>query len=211
MPIDTLIVVYPFGLKSGTRMQLSRQQRAALDALAINRAYMMRTGLTYSGHRLWTPKEIGALRLYPDYRALVQALPGRTRRAIESKVWRSGLAAPLRVWNETEFTVMKRLYAHGTLMAAILSRLPGKTARQVWSKASSRGIRRPKRPPQLTGFTPVDTVRRRAFDLRISMADLDAMVGRRFYFRSPRKTDWSAVQRVLPHLGGQATVRWNED
>jgi hypothetical protein len=60
-------------------MQLSRQQLAALNAAAANRAYMAKTGLTYSGQSLWTPKEISALRLYPDYRALVRALARRTR------------------------------------------------------------------------------------------------------------------------------------
>lgn len=191
-------------------MQLSRQQLAALNAVAVNRAYMARTGLTYSGQRLWTPKEISALRLYPDYRTLVRALPGRTRKAIESKVWRCGLAKPLRVWSEAEFRVMKRPYVQGVPMAAILSLLPGKTAQQVWSKASSRGIRRPRRLLKLTGFAPVDAVRRRAFDLHISMTDLDVMAGRRSYFKPPRRTDWSAVQQVLPHLGGKAAVHWHE-
>jgi len=192
-------------------MQLSRQQRAALNAAAINRAYMVRTGLTRSGQWLWTPKEVRVLwRLYPDYEALVRALPGRTRAAIECKVWRCGLARPLRVWSETEFGVMKPLYVRGAPMAAILEWLPGKRARQVWSKAAHHKIRRPRRPPRPTGFAAVDAVRRRAFDLHISVADLDAMAGRRGYFRRPGRTDWSAVQRVLPYLGGRAAVHWHE-
>jgi hypothetical protein len=192
-------------------MQLSRQQLGALNAAAANRAYMARTGLTYSGQRLWTPKEITALQLYPDYQALVRTLPRRTRKAIESKVWRCALAKPLRVWSEAESSIMKRLYVQGAPMAVILSRLPGKTARQVWSKASSRNIRRPRRPPRLTGLVPVDAVLLRAFDLNISVPDLNVIAGQRSYFRSPRRTNWSVVQRVLPHLGGQAAVHWHED
>lgn len=193
-------------------MHLSKQQRAALNAAAVNRAYMAKTGMTYSGQPLWTPKEIAILRrLYPDYQALVRALPKRTRKAIESKVWRCGLAKPRRIWSEPDFGIMKPLYVRGAPMTAILNRLPSKTARQVWSKAANRKIRRPRRPPQPTGFAPVDAVRRRAFDLHISMTDLDAMAGRRNYFRSPRGIDWSAVQRVLPYLGGQAAVSWHEN
>lgn len=192
-------------------MQLSRQQLAALNAAAANRAYMARTGLTRSGKRLWMPKEIRTLwRLYPDYEALVQALPGRTRKAIECKVWSCGVARPLRVWNEVEFGVMKPLYIRGAPMTTILERLPGKRARQVWSKASHHKIRRPRRPPRPTGFAAVDAVRRRAFDLHLSMADLDAIAGRRGYFQRPRRTDWSAVQRVLPHLGGRPAIHWHE-
>jgi hypothetical protein len=192
-------------------MQLSRQQQAALNAAAANRAYMARTGLTRSGQRLWTSKEVRVLwRLYPDYEALVVALPGRTRKAIECKVRSCGLARPLRVWSETEFGIMKPLYVRGVSIAAILERLPGKRARQVWSKASYHKIRRPRRPPRPTGFAVVDAVLRRAFDLHISVADLDAIAGRRGYFRRPGRTDWSAVQRVLPYLGGRAAVHWRE-
>lgn len=192
-------------------MQLSRQQRAALNAAALNRTYMARTGLTYSGQRLWTAEEIGKLRcLYPDYAALVAALPSRTRAAIASKVRSMGLARPLRVWSEAEFRMMKPLYLRGVPVSEMLERLPGKTARQVWSKASHHEIRRPRLPPCLTGSKLVDAVRRRAFDLNMSMADLDAMAGKRFRARSSERTDWGAVQRVLPHLGGRAVVRWND-
>lgn len=192
-------------------MQLSRQQRAALNAAAVNRAYMARTGLTYSGQRLWTVKEIDKLRcLYPDYNALVAALPLRTRAAIAAKVWSIGLARPLRVWSEADFRIMKPLYLRGVPVSEMLERLPGKTARQVWSKASHHKIRRPRIPPRLTGSELVDAVRLRAFDLNMSMADLDAMAGKRFYVRCSEKTDWTAIQRVLPHLGGRAVVQWRD-
>lgn len=192
-------------------MQLSRQQQRALNAAAANRAYMMRTGLTYRGQKIWTAGEIVTLEaLYPDYAALTRALPDRTRKAIENKVRRCGLARPLRIWSEAEFGIMKPRYVRGQPMAAILALLDGKTARQVWSKASGSHIRRPRRPPRPTGLAPVDAIRRRAFDLNFSMADLDAIAHRRGYFRRPRRTDWDALQKVLPYLGGRATVFWGE-
>lgn len=72
---------------------------------------------------------------------------------------------------------MKRLYLRGVPVSEILERLPGRTARQIWSKASRHKIRRPRLPQRLTGSEPVDTVRRRAFDLNMSMADLNTMAG----------------------------------
>jgi len=54
-----------------------------------------------------------------------------------------------------------------------------------------------------------DAVRRRAFALRMSMTELDAAAGRGAYFRYPRRVDWSAVQRVLPQLGGRIAVSWH--
>lgn len=193
-------------------MQLSRQQRAALNAVAVNRAYMMRTGLTYSGHRLWTATEIETLRrLHPDYRALDAALAGRTRYAIQHKARRIGLALSRRVWSEAEFYAMKPPYVQGAPMQDILDRCPGKTARQVWAKAARCGIRRPRRPLQPIGIGPVDAVRRRAFELRMSMGDLDEIAGSRSYFRRPQRLDWSALQRVLPSLGGHIVVSWHGD
>lgn len=191
-------------------MQLSRQQKAALNAVVVNRAYMMRTGLTYSGHRLWTAREIKTLRrLHPDYRALDKALAGRTRYATQHKARRIGLAQSRRIWSEAEFYAMKPLYVQGAPMQEILDRCPGKTARQVRGKAARHGLRRPRRPPRPTGIGPVDTVRRRAFDLHMSMSDLDEIAGRRSYFRRPQRLDWAAVQRVLPSLGGHIVMSWH--
>jgi len=155
-------------------MQLSRQQRAAFNAAAVNRVYMRKTGLTYAGQRLWTALEMETLRrLHPDYGALVRALPRRTRNAIEKKAQKLGLSKPRRVWNEAEFRLMKPLYVRGAPMQSILDLLPGKTAKQVWAKASGRGIRRPRTRPRNTGLAPVDAVRQRAFELYMSMAELD--------------------------------------
>ncbi|MBK1976156.1 hypothetical protein JIX58_10410 [Brevundimonas diminuta] len=181
-----------------------------MNSAAVNRAYMARTGLTYSGQRLWTIEEIAILRnLHPDYGALVRALPGRTLAAIQNKAQRFGLVRPRRIWSEAEFAAIKPLYVRGAPMPEILDRLESKTKRQVWTKAANRGIRRPRRAPCLTGFAVLDSVRRRAFDLRLSMADLDDLAGRKSYFKRPRRMDWSAVQRVLPHLGGQVEVFWH--
>jgi hypothetical protein len=132
----------------------------------------------------------------------------RTTAPIQHKAQRLGLVRPLRIWSEGEFAAMKPLYVRGAPMAQILERLDDKTKQQVWSKAASRKLRRPRQAPCLTGFPVIDTIRRRAFDLNLSMADLDALVGRRRYFQRPRRLDWAAVQRILPHLGGCADVVW---
>ena len=150
-------------------------------------------------------------RLHPDYGALVRALPSRTLGAIQNKAQRLRLVRPRRIWSEGEFIIMKPLYVRGVSMADILERLDRKTPKQVWAKASGRKIRRPRRVPGLTGHAPVDAIRQRAFDLHITMADLDIIAGRRGYFQSPRRIDWTAVQRVLPHLDGRVEVFWHGD
>jgi hypothetical protein len=62
----------------------------------------------------------------------------------------------------------------------------GKTPKQIWSKASHMRYRRPRCPPKLTGHPLIDSLRRRAYDLRITMAELDAFVGRKRYFAGVR-------------------------
>jgi hypothetical protein len=56
----------------------------------------------------------------------------------------------------------------------------------------------------------VDNVRRRAFELRIKMTELGAIVGKARYFVCPRYVDWRALQLAMEFLGGRPVVRWRE-
>lgn len=186
---------------------LTRNQRAGINAAARNRDFMARTGLTYAGDKIWTEMEVATIRAaYPDYEAAQCALPHRSLKAIMSKARRSGITKPRRVWRPGEFSGIKPQYVGGTAMAEILPAVPAKTAPQVYSKASSRKVRRPRKPPKDTGLSIVDTVRRRAFDLRLSMADLDALVGSGSYFRRPRVEKWRHLNVAIKLLGGTIEV-----
>jgi len=72
------------------------------------------------------------------------------------------------------------------------------------------GYRRPRRAPKSTGMPLVDSIRARAFDLRITMTELDSYVARKRYFVSPRHMDWTALQRAMTLLGGTPIVQWRE-
>lgn len=186
---------------------LTRNQRAGINAAARGSDFMARTGVTYAGHKVWTSPEIETLRRqYPDYQAMAAALPHRTLSAIKTKTVRLKIARTRRVWAHSEFSSIKPPYAHGVRMAAILPAVPGKSAPQVYSKAASKKVRRPRRRPKLVGFAIVDAIRQRAFDLRLSMTDLDLMLGSKTYFRRPRSENWRLLHRAIVLLGGKVHV-----
>jgi len=191
-------------------MQLSKAQRGALNSAARNRAHMRRTGTTYAGQRLWSPDELEALRAHRgDVAGQIRAIPTRTPKAIEMKRKRMGLVKPLRVWSERQVRTMKPPYVDGAPVSGIAA-LTYKTNRQVWAKAARCRLRRPKKPPKIVGIPLYDKIRRRAFDLHLSMRDLAEMTGSRSYFHGGSAIiNWKAVLRAVDNLDGELVVRWS--
>lgn len=173
--------------------------------------HIERTGRTIAGDPIWTATEIDTLRsLYPDHTAISAALPRRTRIAVAAKARAIGLVPPRRIWSHADAVRLRNPYVAGIPVATLTQLFAGKTPKQIWSKASALGYRRPRRPPRLIGHPLIDSIRRRAFDLRITMTELDAFVGRKRYFVGVRNVDWRALQRAMSLLGGTPIVRWPE-
>lgn len=188
-------------------MLLTHNQRAAINAAEVNRAYMARTGLTRAGQMIWTSDEVAALRChYPDRKACLHALPRRTWRAIEGKAGRLGLTRPRIVWEGNEVAALRRRYPTQEAVGAMAQDWE-KSRSQVYGKASAKRVRRPKRRPLPAKDPLVDAVRQRAFDLGISLAGLDTDVrrGKCFVYRNGRR-DVVAIVRAMRLLGGRFEV-----
>jgi hypothetical protein len=89
---------------------------------------------------------------------------------------------------------------------------PGMSWRQIAAKARHIGVRRMRRKLNATGHPLIDMIRDRAFDLRLSMVDLDAMAGTKRYFQ---KSSWcngrpnrKALLQAVEALGGEVSIRW---
>lgn len=106
---------------------------------------------------------------------------------------------------------MRKPYVAGVPMAELLEMFPGKSRSQIWKKAFHMGYRRPRCAPKPTGMPLVDSIRKRAFECRLSMTDLDVFVGRTRYFVSPRHLDWLALQRAMVILGGRPAISWSNE
>lgn len=192
-------------------MILSRAQRRGLDGKAFLLGYIDRTGYTIAGDKAWTRDELNAMRrLYPDAAALSVALPCRSPAAIGHKARHMGLVVPRKIWSQAEILALRRPYISGMPVQEIERLLPGRSRHQIWHRAHRSGFRRPRIAPRPTGIPIVDAVRLRAHDHRLTMGDLDAFVGKRRYFVSPRRIDWNALQRAMTMLGGIPFIVWNE-
>ena len=193
-------------------MGLSRAQIAGLMGGARARAYAERTGWTYGGDKVWTAEEIATLRrLYPDYRALETVLHDRTRRAIEHKAARLGIARRLRIWRPDEETRLRPPYVRGVPVSEILPLLNDKSAKQTWGKANHLKLKRPRRRPKSTGLPLIDEIRNRAFDLNISMRELDEIAGGKGLLRGPKRERWTAIGRAVRALDGELVVTFGSD
>ena len=191
-------------------MLLSPAQRRGLHGKAVLLRHIERTGRTIAGDLVWTRTELDCVRdLYPDYDVMLSVLPDRSRGAIAHKARQLGLVPPLRIWSDGEARALRQPYVTGIAIETLVEILPGKSRKQIWHKAHHMGYRRPRRAPKPTGMPLVDAVRQRAFDYRLSMRDLDAFVGKKCYFTSPRYLNWRALQRAMEILGGRPVVSWH--
>ena len=104
---------------------------------------------------------------------------------------------------------MRPAYVRGDPIEDVVVLLDGKTKRQVWAKAAQRKIRRPRRRPKLLDLPVIDDIRQRAFDLQLTMRDLDEIAGSGAYFRKPSYYNWKALAAAIQWLGGTPRVAWH--
>lgn len=193
-------------------MRLSSAQRRGLDGKAAILRHIDRTGRTIAGDLVWSEREISNLRgIYPNKTALAATLPGRTQAAFRQKARQLGLVRPLRIWTYQDAMRLRKPYVTGVPIGQLTGLFPGKTSKQIWRKAAHLGFRRPRRAPLPTGVLLVDSIRQRAYDLRLSMTDLDRCLGTKRYFVSPRYVNWRALQLAVEILGGRPMVRWHDE
>lgn len=163
----------------------------------------------------WTYRETEALREHwPDLAALRELLPHRSEKAIKAMAQKCGAAPPKdqHIWTGAEDKRLRALAAAGATrkeMAAALSLSP----LQIQNRLQYTRIRVSKRPPALCGDDLADAVRQRAFQMNITIRDLDRSLGNHRIFQNA-----VTKKRVLPHhidkavkaLGGRLTIVWDD-
>lgn len=179
------------------------------------RRRMMREGVTMSGARLWTEAEWETVRkLAPDYDAIVKQLPHRTRIAVASQARKMGLQREIHIWSAADIFKLRRMYRSASA-DEICAAFPHSTWVNIRQVARYHGCRRDRRIGyKLTGIPALDEVRRRCFDIRWSMVDLDkaARTGTYFYRAGwiGKKINHRALGRAIEALDGVVQAQWND-
>ena len=168
-----------------------------------------------SGRNSWSLMELDTLkRHWPDLRLLKKRLPIRTVPAIKAKAGSCGLTPgrPNHIWTAREHSDLKRMAAAGRTRRQIASHL-GLTVRQVANRLQYAGIQMPRRRPVTSGNPLLDAVRHRAFDMNMSMRDLDRSLGYKGRFSRcfPGKPiSMFSIQRAVRALGGRLRIDWED-
>lgn len=164
----------------------------------------------------WTYIESEVLReFWPSMDAVRKRLPHRTERAIRNMAKRCGLIPDKvqHIWTAGQDRALKRMAANGATRKEMADAL-GLCVPQVANRLQYTKTHVAKRAPVLLGEPLVDAVRRRAFDLKISMVDLDRSLGKHKVFQNAWKQKLvgpTHLHKAVKALGGSLVVQWEEE
>ncbi|SFK81456.1 hypothetical protein SAMN04488498_113117 [Mesorhizobium albiziae] len=164
----------------------------------------------------WTFNESEILKEHwPDVSLLRKRLPHRSEKAIHWMAKRCGLISPKEqhIWTAAEHSKLRRFAGEGMTRKAIAAEL-GVTPEQVASRLLYTRINIAKQPPKLLGDPLVDAIRRRAFDMRMTMAELDRSLGRRKTFQScfaGKRVSPAHIMHAVSALGGKMVIEWEAE
>jgi hypothetical protein len=199
--VDAMLLRYL--ARSASRSQTMREQ-------------CRRSGRTMNGRfPIWTDEEDAEIRrLYPDYAALKKSLTRRTHSALKSRANRIGIAKRNHCWTDAEVSRLRKLFPTSTAQQ-LRTAFPGLRTRQIKDKAANLGLYKKRRPYPPSGFPIIDQIRARAFELNLSMLDLDELAGTKNYFedrrwRRCRINGW-AVCLAVDALAGDVRAIWRDE
>lgn len=165
-------------------------------------------------HSDWTLKEHEVVvSHWPDVEAIRKRLPHRTIRAIRAFAGKCNLTTGRHIWTAAEDTKLRKLAAAGYQRKEIAAEL-GLSLNQVAGRLSYARISIARKPPALSANPLVNAIRQRAFDLNITLSDLDRSLGNRRIFRQAagrQSVRHAHIERAVTALGGQLTVEWRDE
>ncbi|TPJ34273.1 hypothetical protein [Mesorhizobium sp. B2-6-5] len=164
----------------------------------------------------WTFAETEILRRHwPDVALLRKVLPHRTAGAMRFMAKKCGLIPDKvqNVWTGAQDKKLRQMAAAGDTRKQIAAEL-GLTVAQIDNRLLYRKINLARRPPKAIGDPLVDEVRRRAFDLKMTVVELDRSLGDRLVFQSAwkgRRIGLNHIHRAVKALGGVLKIEWIDE
>lgn len=163
----------------------------------------------------WTYRETEVLRgHWPDMAAMRKLLPHRTKTAIRHMAAKCGAAQPKNqhIWTGAEDKRLKALAAAGASRKEMATAL-GLSPIQIQNRLRYACIQVAKRPPMSCGDELADAIRQRAFQMNMTMRDLDRSLGNRQIFQhavGKRRIRADHIDRAVKALGGRMTIVWED-
>lgn len=149
---------------------------------------------------------------WPDKKTIARHLPYRSMLAIENFAGRCNLRKQRNRWTAEQQAHIRKRVAESVSIKIIADELK-LTHGQVQGRIQKMGIRYPRRRPKPFGNLLMDSIRQRAFDLNISMKELDEACGSGHVFRA-----WNGrcgvrtkhIEKALKVLDGHFVIEWSE-
>ncbi|MGS1095134.1 hypothetical protein ACVCNR_11185 [Aquamicrobium terrae] len=161
----------------------------------------------------WTLKEHEVVVSYwPDMGAIAERLPHRSNTAIRAFAGRCNLTSNRHVWTAAQDNKLRKLVAAGFQRKEIAAEL-GLSIQQIGGRLSYCKIHTARRPPAPSENALVHSIRQRAFELNMSLADLDRSLGTRKIFRQAagrQRVGHTHIERAVKALGGNLVVEWTK-
>jgi hypothetical protein len=179
------------------------------------RKRMQREGCNMRGQKLWDDEEKAIVRKhYPDYDLIHRTLPHRTRTAIITAAAKLGIRKSIKIWTAAEISHLRKLYPAAT-RDEICDAFPGATWVNIQQVARYRGFSRARQPYKPTGHPGIDQVRERCFQIRWTMADLDAAAGTKKYFQQckwigHKNPSYRKLGKAISALAGDVVASWSD-
>jgi hypothetical protein len=188
-------------------MLLRESDRRSINLSALNRSKRRNPrGSRYSAAELHLVKTH-----YPDYKTIMRVLPGRGLNSVKGAAARYGIVKRRHVWTNQEVTRLRKMYPTSSF-PELLAAFPQVIQDQIYGKAQHLGLVRRKPALVLTGCPMHDAIRARARALNLTMADLDAMIGSKWYFQRSHwraRFNYARACAAVRALNGKVGVIWD--
>ncbi len=163
----------------------------------------------------WTDAEDGLCHVHhPDYKALMNALKGRTYSACRARCQKLGLADKRYRWTALRRIKLRKIYPTAST-EELQTAFPGLTYWQIANAATYYKIHKEKKPFKRTGFPEIDQIRDYCFINNMTMVELDRISGTKSYFSSAkwltdRQINYRALGKAIKALGAEIVIEWME-
>ncbi len=195
-------------------MTISAQRRRGKGSPSEGRQPTCR-GRSRAGCLVWSDEELETLRrLYPDYGALLRALPGRTKAAIENQAYQNRITIKRRAWTTGDNRLLKQLWA--SYKVREIADQMGRCSSYIDKRARLLGLPPRSRPLKQTGMRNYDEIREVARQVKLTMKDLCEISGTSTYFIRPgdrarrRKPRYLSEAKAVEELGGKLVIDWQD-